>query len=556
MLVAAIALLAPARARAAYPGGNGMLSFVNRLGGWSKDYSLLRVNADGTGLGELFPPNPTFSINVDPAWSPGGTRRPQRRAGSGVIYGANADGTGEKALTPGDVSSGFATWSPDGTKIAYRRYSTANAADASLWEMSGDGSGQHEVIEDTVGEGKCSAWLSEMDWGIDDRIVFTAACTSGATQGWRLWTAKGNGTVSPAGRGRARHAGDQPERDRLVARRQEDRLQQLGHAVPRPEPERRLRADDQCDGPLRRRLRRRHLREATPTSLRDGPHETDPAWSPDGARIAFVASTLACTGTVFDFKPSKLFTMAAGGGDVKQITNPQPGTGDGPYGAYTIDTNDQNVDWQPCVTGVTANCTSVAKPHNSAPPAIDGDTATVGKPVTCKPGEWNGQSSLGYGWALNDAPIGGAAGSTYTPVTADAGGQLSCTVTGTGAGGSESVSSPPVTVQPGSGSPAPPATKGAVKASSVIHLPGTRACVSRRALRITLLHAPKGERLLKATVRIGARKPHTTTRHLTAPVVLRGLPRGRWTVKVTVTTTKRTLSLTRRYRTCAPKRHR
>ena len=44
-------------------------------------------------------------------------------------------------------------------------------------------------------------------------------------------------------------------------------------------------------------------------------------------------------------------------------------------------------------------------------------------------------------------------------------------------------------------------------------------------------------------------------RRLTAPIDLRGLPKGRFRVKVTATTRSgRTLTSTRKYRTCAKKR--
>ena len=45
-----------------------------------------------------------------------------------------------------------------------------------------------------------------------------------------------------------------------------------------------------------------------------------------------------------------------------------------------------------------------------------------------------------------------------------------------------------------------------------------------------------------------------TGKKVTAPVDLRGLPKGQFTVKITVTTTSgKTLTQTRKYKTCAPK---
>ena len=67
-------------------------------------------------------------------------------------------------------------WSPDGLKVAYRRYSTSNAADATLWVMNADGTGQSQLIADGIDADQCSAWLGTMDWGSTGRIAFIAAC--------------------------------------------------------------------------------------------------------------------------------------------------------------------------------------------------------------------------------------------------------------------------------------------------------------------------------------------------------------------------------------------
>ena len=101
----------------------------------------------------------------------------------------------------------------------------------------------------------------------------------------------------------------------------------------------------------------------------------------------------------------------------------------------------------------------------------------------------------------------------------------------------------------------PAAESKALKAGDVVVLPSARACVSRRSFRIRL-RAPKGVTLQRATVLVnGKRSRSVTGKALTAPVDLRGLPKGRFTVKVTVvTTTGRKVTATRAYRTCALKR--
>ena len=53
----------------------------------------------------------------------------------------------------------------------------------------------------------------------------------------------------------------------------------------------------------------------------------------------------------------------------------------------------------------------------------------------------------------------------------------------------------------------------------------------------------------------GKRVKTVTGKKVTAPVDLRGLPKGQFVVKVTMTTaTGKTLTQTRKYKTCTPKR--
>jgi Tol biopolymer transport system component len=109
------------------------------------------MNADGSGQKNLTnnPPD-----DNSPAWSPDGSKIAfvSNRAGNKFfeIYVMNADGSGVKQLTTNtaaDSRNNFAAdicpaWSPDGTKIAFCRWS------ASVWEiflMSVDGNGQQQI---------------------------------------------------------------------------------------------------------------------------------------------------------------------------------------------------------------------------------------------------------------------------------------------------------------------------------------------------------------------------------------------------------------------------
>jgi hypothetical protein len=95
----------------------------------------------------------------------------------------------------------------------------------------------------------------------------------------------------------------------------------------------------------------------------------------------------------------------------------------------------------------------------------------------------------------------------------------------------------------------------ALKAKDVLSLPSSRRCVSRRAFRIRL-RTPKGARITGVVVKVNTKRVKTVRgRRITAPVNLRGLPKGRFTVSIQITLADgRKVTGTRRYRTCTPKR--
>jgi hypothetical protein len=100
----------------------------------------------------------------------------------------------------------------------------------------------------------------------------------------------------------------------------------------------------------------------------------------------------------------------------------------------------------------------------------------------------------------------------------------------------------------------PPQPKPTFK--SVVSLPKqSRKCRSRRNFRIRL-REPKADPLVRATVHVNGKRVRVLFgARLTAPVDLRNLPKGRYTVKIVATTASgQVIQGTRRYRTCAPKR--
>jgi len=88
------------------------------------------------------------------------------------------------------------------------------------------------------------------------------------------------------------------------------------------------------------------------------------------------------------------------------------------------------------IPSVPLDGTGVDSPNGSA--SISG-TPEVGATLTCQPHDL---PAFTYQWLLNGQPIAGAAKATYSPVTADIGGRLSCRVHATNSVGSKTVVSP------------------------------------------------------------------------------------------------------------------
>jgi virginiamycin B lyase len=109
--------------------------------------------------------------------------------------------------------------------------------------------------------------------------------------------------------------------------------------------------------------------------------------------------------------------------------------------------------------------------------------------------------------------------------------------------------------------PAPPVTPAPVapkkpKAADVVSLASPKKCLSRRRLTLTLRKRASGAKVSSIKVVVGKAKAKTyTAKKLKVPVTLTGLPKGSFKVRLTIRLTDgTTLTDTRTYKTCAPKK--
>jgi len=154
----AVGLVAAAPASAVAPGANGKLLYTLQTPG---NFDIWTINADGSGN---TPVVTDATSDQGGSWSPDGTKIAFRsdRTGAGDIYIADADGSDQLRLTTDPGAEAHPSFSPDGTRIAFTR----KDPDDEIFVMNVDGSDVQRRTDNTITD-------AGPDWSPDGaRIAF------------------------------------------------------------------------------------------------------------------------------------------------------------------------------------------------------------------------------------------------------------------------------------------------------------------------------------------------------------------------------------------------
>jgi hypothetical protein len=411
--MAAVGLALAPRGEGASSGGNGMIAYAHRVPGFANEWSVHTINPDATGDATL------LDGGANRVWSPDGNKILFNRFpvfGFADVYVSNANGTGEQQLTSG-FPAWSASWSPDGTRIAYKHASAANSASGEIWTMSADGSDKKQITNDGFAK-------FQLSWGMTpsgSKIAYVGA----RPDGWGMFTINPDGSgftrltgVSSALAFRALGPVDwSPDGTKIAFNSESAFITACGITV--------APKDIYVYNALSNTVA-----NVSNTVTWEGPHEESPAWSPDGTKIAFAAVSRTCNNGQATATPAAIFTMNAGGGGVTQLTTPPiVGTEFG-----SIQTYDGGPAWQPCGTG-TASCLSVARPKAQSITFAPLPARTYGDP------DFTVSATASSGLLVAFA---GSGGCTVTGAMVHLTGAGSCTVTASQAGNGSYTAAPSV----------------------------------------------------------------------------------------------------------------
>jgi Tol biopolymer transport system component len=296
-IAAPVVAVATPPARASFPGSNGLIAWSKVF--FSRDAEIFVMGPDGSYQHPLTANDRT---DFDPAWSADGGRLAYSSSGADAdVWVINADGTGEHDVSNDPTGPDIQpAWAPDGSRIAFVKQNFNGTS--AIWVMNADGSSQQQLTD-------AGTINVRPNWAPDGSRIAFASSRAGNFEIY---------TIAPDG--------SNPRRLTFTATQQEDN--------PNWAPDGRRLAYDGCvsasypcpgspnneiftmraDGSGRRRL------------TNDPSIDANPAWSPDGLEIVF-RSDRSPDGT-------ELWKMNADGSGVVQLTL-------GPYQGGV------DPDWQP-----------------------------------------------------------------------------------------------------------------------------------------------------------------------------------------------------------------
>ena len=259
--IALSSLVLPGAAGGAFPGTNGRIVFVTNRDANSEVYT---ANADGSDPLRL---TDTRENESGPAYSPDGTKIAFARASD--IWVMNADGSGAGAITGIEGADSEPAWSPDGSQIVYvSNHSTPSGGTTGpeLFIINADGSGTERQVTNTPSNAasQAPAWSPA-----GDQIAYE----SNATTGFDIYTIAPSVT---AGFGTLRSANE------LNWNYQNPSWSPNGAGIAFE------RGTGTNVGDTTKEIWIMNADGSNPVQItKDSVYDVDPAFSPDGTRIAF-----------------------------------------------------------------------------------------------------------------------------------------------------------------------------------------------------------------------------------------------------------------------------
>jgi Tol biopolymer transport system component len=242
---------------------------------WSPDGRTIVFVSWRDGNGEVYAMNADSSSprnltqhpakDVRPAWSPDGRRIAfvSSRDGRSQIYVMNADGSGKRNVSRNRANDDYPTWSPNGRRIAFLRATRSNGIrfwGHELYVVNADGSGLRRLTRNPKGY-----FLYQTVWSPDGRTIYAGP-----------YVADADGSGAQVSLQVGAIAVWSPDGTRIAFARKPDWCSDRGGTRPCAGSHSDIYVMN-ADGSGTRKLTHNARQNA------------EPAWSPDGRRIAFVS---------------------------------------------------------------------------------------------------------------------------------------------------------------------------------------------------------------------------------------------------------------------------